>query len=110
MTTGPTPPREEVDGGTVVALVLSSSVAVGEAQRLLAAAGFSVGPPSGPTFAIQASVEQFTRTFGVAPVRAPDGGWTTGAGDELPLDGLGEPLRTALTAIAFERPAELLGP
>ena len=99
-----------VEEPTVVAVVLSRSTqAVQGVRSQFAAAGFTVGPASGPTFSIEAPIARFTDSFGVTPVRADDGGWTTDQGDEFPLDRLPAALRQDLTAVALERPAELHG-
>jgi hypothetical protein len=107
----PTQPEDPGEGRAVVAVVLASSPeSVEEVATRLAEAGFAVGPASGPTFAVEAAVVTYEATFGVAPVPADDGGWTTEEGDELPLGQLPEDLRQQLVAVAFERPAELHGP
>lgn len=108
----PSPPPDHGDGGrAVVALVLARTTeAVDAVAGRLTEAGFACGPASGPTFAVEAPVATFEDTFGVAPVPAADGGWTTEVGDELPLSGLPEDLQRELFAVALERPAELHGP
>lgn len=93
---------------SVVAIVLVRSPdAVRTAAARFAGAGFTVGPASGPTFSIEAPTGTFERTFGVAPVPAGDGGWTTGWGDEFPLSGLADDLRRVLIAVSLERPVGL---
>ena len=102
------PVDESADEPTVVALVLSRSTPAAEKVRSqFAAVGFTVGPASGPTFAIEGPTTRFRNSFGPTPVRADDGGWTTDQGDELPLDRLPAALREDVAAVAFERPAEL---
>jgi hypothetical protein len=99
-----------VEEPTVVAVVLSRSTqAVQRVRSQFAAAGFVVGPASGPTFSIEAPIAQFRDTFGTTPMRADDGGWTTDQGDEFPLDVLSDTLRQDVAAVALERPAELHG-
>lgn len=101
-----TPPDE----ASVVALVLARSTdAAQEATADFAESGFTVGPPSGPTFAIEGSPATFEDVFGTAPVLAGDGGWTTDRGDDFPLDRLPDRLRQQVAAVALERPAELHG-
>lgn len=107
----PTPDPDGDPGEDVVAVVLSrSSETVQEVRIRFATAGFTVGPASGPTFAVQAPTRTFVRAFGVLPLRAGDGGWTTEGGDELPLGGLPGDLRREVAAVALERPSELHGP
>ncbi|MEE6288911.1 S8 family serine peptidase [Georgenia sp. MJ173] len=83
---------------------------VTDVAAALVRAGFRVGPPNGPTLAVEASAAVFAEFFGTAPVPARDGGWTTPAGDELPLDAAPVEVRGALTAVVLERPAELHRP
>lgn len=107
----PPPPEHGDEGRAVVALVLARTTeAVDAVAGRLAEAGFACGPASGPTFAVEAPVATFEDTFGIAPVPADDGGWTTELGDELPLSALPEDLQQQLVAVAFERPVELHGP
>lgn len=107
----PPPPDHGDAGRAVVALVLARTTeAVDAVAARLAEAGFTCGPASGPTFAVEAPVATFEETFGIAPVPAVDGGWTTELGDELPLSGLPEALQEQLVAVALERPVELHGP
>lgn len=73
----------------------------------LTRAGFRVSPPSGPTLAIAAPPAVFRRTFGVEPVPAEGGGWTTPGGDDLPVDVLPEALAARVQAVSLERPVEL---
>jgi hypothetical protein len=104
------PVGSSADEPTVVALVLSRSTqAVQEVRSRFAAAGFTVGPASGPTFAVEAPAARFRDVFGVTPVLADDGGWTTDQGDEFPLHQLPDALRRDVVAVALERPAELHG-
>jgi hypothetical protein len=99
-----------VEEPTVVAVVLSRSTHTVQGVRSqFAAAGFTVGPASGPTFTIEAPIARFKDSFGATPVPADDGGWTTDQGDEFPLDGLPDALRQEVTAVALERPAEMHG-
>lgn len=100
---------ESSDGGSdVVAIVLARSAqAVQDVMSRFASAGFTVGPASGPVFAVWAPRARYRETFGAEPVPAADGGWTTEVGDEFPLDRLPEAWRREVTAVALERPAEL---
>lgn len=100
-----------VDDGPVVALILADSTsALAPAREWFATEGFAVGPAAGPTFAVEGAVELFTEALGVRPVPAADGGWTTDSGDEIPRDRLPAALRDTVTAVAFERAAELHNP
>ena len=80
---------------------------VEQVRETLAHAGFRVGHPSGPTMAIEAPGEVFGCVFGIEPVRATDGGWTSEQGDELPLHQLPPALRRVISAVVLERPVEL---
>lgn len=123
-------PTVSDDGGTVVALVMLQPASghspslhtvatsgtwlparrtVAEVSARLAASDFQVGAASGPTLSIEASVTVFREMFGVGPVRAADGGWTTAVGDELPLDALPPELRALVLRVVLERPAEMHG-
>ena len=100
-----------MDHGPVVALILADSTsALAPAREWFATTGFEVGPPAGPTFAVEGDVELFGDALGVRPFPAADGGWTTDSGDEIPRERLPAPLRETVTAVAFERAAELHNP
>ena len=99
------------DPADVVALVLATSDdAVASVREWFAAAGFAAGPASGPTLVVTGPADLYATALGARPVPAGDGGWTTAAGDELPLDRLPPTVRATVRAVALERPVELHGP
>ena len=78
-------------------------------------AGFEVGPLGGISMAVTAPLAQFEEFFGTTVARAPDGGWVTadetaGGERELPLSGLPSDLAARVAAVAFDEPAEPVGP
>ena len=76
---------------------------VQEVARVLAGAGFEVGPLVGIGMSISAPRDVFERFFGVAVSDAEDGGWEAGGARELPVP---PALRDRVHAITFEPPAE----
>ena len=77
--------------------------AVEDVTRVLAGAGFTVGPLVGIAMSISGPRETFERFFGVAVDDAETGGWEAGGARELPVPAA---LAGRVHAITFEPPAE----
>jgi hypothetical protein len=71
--------------------------------RVLADAGFEVGPLVGIGMSISGSRERFASYFGLPVAEAAEGGWEAGGARELPVP---EALRDRVAAVTFEPPAE----
>ena len=71
--------------------------------RVLAGAGFTVGPLVGIAMSISGSRETFEEFFGVPIDDAETGGWEAGGARELPVP---PALRDRVHAVTFEPPAE----
>jgi hypothetical protein len=71
--------------------------------RVLADAGFTVGPVVGIAMSISGSRERFTSFFGVAVEDAETGGWEAEGRRELPVPAA---LADRVHAVTFEPPAE----
>jgi hypothetical protein len=71
--------------------------------RVLADAGFAVGPLVGIGMSISGPRATFERFFGVTVEDAEEGGWTVGGARELPVP---PALEGLVHAVTFEPPAE----
>jgi hypothetical protein len=73
--------------------------------RVLAGAGFTVGPLVGIAMSISGRRETFEQFFGVTVEDAEEGGWEAGGARELPVP---PALGDRVHAVTFEPPAEAL--
>ncbi|HSH62208.1 MAG TPA: hypothetical protein VK988_21675 [Acidimicrobiales bacterium] len=107
------PSKGEPAGTPVPSLedVLAQESAMAKAKRYFEKAKFDIHAPIGRTFSIAARRSYFEQFFGqrllideeqfFAPVTTADGG------DQLPVDGLPEEIRSAVKSISLPPPPEL---
>lgn len=102
------PPDEELVVGKLEAH-LPDETQVREVRDRLADADFDVGPTLGLSFSITGPPGLFVSVLGIDVHPSPDGGWTTDSGREIAGDDLPVEFRSAVRAVAFEEPSDMLG-